>query len=89
MDVPCTCINGTCLEDGNSCSSPVVPYQYTGAAAVYCDGSSPQYDPVKCNNLYAPSAGSGFTAWLNQNTTLALGIGAAALALAFLGGGRR
>lgn len=86
----CTCINGTCVEDGNSCSSPVAsPYQYTGSAAVYCDSSSALYNPTTCNNLYAAPAAQTFTQWLNANQTTVMYGAAAVLGLLLLSGVRR
>jgi hypothetical protein len=69
------------MEDGNSCSSPVVDTLNP------CDTTSKMFDATVCNNMYLPKAGTSgtLTAWLNANSTMvAVGAGALLL-LAFMG----
>jgi hypothetical protein len=74
----CTCVGGTCMEDGNSCSSPVVD------SGNVCDTTSKMFDAKLCNNLYVPATStaaastSTLTSFLNANSTYVV-IGAVAL----------
>ena len=74
----CTCVGGTCMEDGNSCSSPVVD------SGNVCDTTSKMFNATICNNLYAatPTATQSLTTWMNANgTMLAVGAGVSLLML--------
>jgi hypothetical protein len=69
------------MEDGNSCSSPVVD------SGNVCDTTSKMFNAALCNTLYVPAASTGttLTAWMNANSTLLAVSAASLLLMAFMG----